>query len=278
VRLRRAGDVASLNRDTWSLPRTLSEFNALQGFTDAGERAALLAAAPRVRGVPALDVGVGAGRTVPLLRLLTDDYLGIDYAPAMVELCRRNHPGAEIRQGDARGLELEEGRFGFVQFSFNGIDGLDHDDRPSVLRELFRVLRPGGWLLFSTHNLDGPDLRDRPWRGYRGHGPRWYRTLRWTGRLPLNLPRYRRRWVNWWRNRELNRKGDGWEMRVAAPHDFGLVIHYVRFDLLLAEVANAGFGTVEVYDSTRGTRVSRGDDTRHVHAFHVLAQKPRGGP
>ncbi len=276
MRLRRAEDVAALNRDTWSLPRTLAEFNALQGFTDAGERAALLALAPRVRGMPALDVGVGAGRTVPLVRLLTDDYLGIDYAPAMVELCRRNFPGVDIRAGDARGLELEDGRFGFVQFSFSGIDGLDHDDRATALRELFRVLRPGGWLLFSSHNLDGPDVHERPWRRDRRRGSRLYRAVRWMVRLPLSLPRYRRLWVNWWRNRGLNRSGDGWEMRVAAPHDFGLVIHYVRLDALLAEVAEAGFGTVEVYDSVRGARVMRGDDTRHVHAFHVAAQKPRG--
>lgn len=278
MRLRRTEDVAALNRETWSQPATLAEFTRLQGFVDAGERTALLAAAPRVRGLPALDVGVGAGRTVPLLRLLTDDYVGVDYAPAMVDTCRRAHPGTDIRVGDARGLELEEGRFGFAQFSFNGIDGLDHGDRGKVLRELFRVLRPGGWLLFSSHNLDGPDLQARPWRTERRQGgSRFYRAARWTVRLPLNLPRYRRRWLNWWRHRELNRSGEGWEMRVAAPHDFGLVVHYVRFDVLLAEVAEAGFGTVEVYDSERGARVTRGDDTRHVHAFHVLAQKPRTG-
>jgi SAM-dependent methyltransferase len=273
----REGDIADLNRNTWSRPGVLGEFDRLQGYVDAGERAALVAVAPRVRGAPALDVGVGAGRTVSLVRLLTDDYVAVDYTPAMVEACRRNHPGVDVRVGDARDLaDFEDGRFGFALFSFCGIDAVDHGDRARVLGELFRVLRPGGWALFSSHNLDGPSHREAPWRGYAHPGPPWYRALRWAARLPINVPRYARSWANWWRNRALNREGDGWSMRASAPHEFGIVIHYVTLGALLEEVRRAGFGDVEVYDSERGGRLSPGDDTSRVHAFHVVARRPGG--
>jgi SAM-dependent methyltransferase len=269
--------VDSLNQATWSKPEGVAVFSGYHGFIDAGERAAFLAVAPRVRGQAALDVGVGGGRTVSLVRLLTDDYIAVDYVPAMVDECRRAYPGVDVRVGDARSLtDFEDGRFGFVLFSFNGIDSIAHEDRAPVFREFLRVLRPGGWLVYSTHNLDGPSHRDVPWREYRGAGGRGLLGgVRWLVRFPFKLPRYARRWKNYLRNRRMNRAGDGWSLRVSAPHDFGLMLHYVSLRALQKELTDAGFTSIEVYDSERGTRVTHGDDTRHVHAFHVLAQRPR---
>ncbi len=267
--------VASLNRATWSAAAATEEFSALEGWISAGERRALLEVAPRVRSEPTLDVGVGAGRTASLLRLLTDDYVAVDYSPAMVDACRRNHPGIDVSLADARDLSrFGDGRFGFVLFSFSGIDAVGHADRRVVLGELHRVLRPGGWLVFSTHNQDGPSHRAVPWRGTPFPGPAWYRAVRWVARLPLEAGRLRRSWVHWLRNRRLDVAGDGWSVRASAPHDFGIVIHYVTLAELLAELQAAGFTAVEIYDSERGDRVAPGDDTSDVHAFHVVAQRP----
>jgi SAM-dependent methyltransferase len=268
--------VDSLNQATWSKPEGVAVFSGYHGFIDAGERAAFLAVAPRVRGQSALDVGVGGGRTVSLVRLLTDDYIAVDYVPAMVEECRRAYPGLDVRVGDARGLtEFEDGRFGLVLFSFNGIDSIAHEDRARVYREFRRILKPGGWLVFSTHNMDGPSHRDVPWRDYRVRMRGVTGMVRWAVRLPFKLPRYSRRWKNYLRNKRMNRSGDGWSLRVSAPHDFALMLHYVTLRALHKELADAGFTSVEVYDSERGRPVTHGDDTRHVHAFHVLAQRPR---
>lgn len=272
-------DIANLNRATWSRADAIADLRSSAGFIDAGERASLLAVAPRVRGQAALDVGVGTGRTSALLRLLTDDYIAIDYTPAMVDECRRMNPDVDVRLGDVRDLrDFRDGQFGLVFFSYSGIDALGHDDRARALREMFRVLRPGGWLAFSTHNQDGPSAREVPWRGYATHGPAAYRALRWLVRFPFAMPRYARRWSNWRRNRKLTHVGGDWSVLPAAPHDFGLVIHYVTLKRLVAEVAEAGFTAVEVYDSERGAAVSVGDDTRpdmrDVHAFHVVAQRP----
>jgi SAM-dependent methyltransferase len=269
--------VDTLNRATWSKPEGVAVFSGYHGFIDAGERAAFLAAAPRVRGQAALDVGVGGGRTVSLVRLLTDDYVAVDYVPEMVEECRRFYPGLDVRVGDARSLTgFADAQFGLVLFSFNGIDSIAHEDRALVFAEFRRVLRPGGWLIFSTHNLDGPSHREVPWRDYRASRARGLTgRIRWLLRFPFKIPRYARRWKNYLRNKRMNRSGEGWSLRVSAPHDFGLMLHYVTLRALQQELTAAGFGSIEVYDSERGAAVHLGDDTRHVHAFHVLAQRAR---
>ncbi len=192
-----------VNRKAWSSKRVLREFAYGEGvsrsawWSDRGEQAAFLWIAGRVRGAAALDVGVGGGRTVPIMRLVTDEYVAVDYTAEMVDLCRLSWPDVDVRLADARNLrEFASDRFGFVVFSFNGIDALDHVDRLGALRELHRVLTPGGLLMFSTHNRDGPVFGSTPWR--RPPSPEaasWslrYRTLRWLGGLILNpchLPR-----------------------------------------------------------------------------------------
>ena len=50
-----------------------------------------------VRGQPILDLGVGGGRTVPLLRAVSSDYVAVDYTPAMGEACRRRPCGDDLR-------------------------------------------------------------------------------------------------------------------------------------------------------------------------------------
>src|SRR4029077_9948420 len=99
------------------------------------------------------------------LREISPDYLGIDYLPTMVEASRRAHPDARVELGDARSLDaLPDAHFALVNFSFNGIDAVSHQDRSLIFRAVARVLRPGGVFAFSSLNLEGPGARERPWR------------------------------------------------------------------------------------------------------------------
>lgn len=265
--------VADINREVWTETSAVEHFARINGFIDAGERNAFLSIAPRVRGQAALDVGVGAGRTVPLVRLLTDEYIAFDYAQGMVDGCRRTYPGVDVRLADARNMvEFRDGQFGFVLFSFSGIDALEHHDRSKVLSEMHRVLRPGGWLMFSTHNMEGPSYGEVPWRGRRSSGPAPFRAFRWLARAPMRLGRYRRAWTNWLKYRRMNVKGDGWGMHVSSPHDFAIVLHYVTLRALFDEVRKAGFTAIEIYGSS-GARLEVGADTRSLDAFYVVAQK-----
>jgi len=106
-----------------------------------------------------LDLGVGGGRTTRYLLPRARSYRGIDYAPAMIEACRRNFPECApevFAVGDARDLSAEPaGGYDFVLFAYNGIDLVSHDDRLEIFAEVRRVLSPGGLFFFSTHSLHG---------------------------------------------------------------------------------------------------------------------------
>ena len=103
ARMGAAGE-SGRNQATWSKASSRRALDSVVRFTDPGERAALDLIREEIRKKPILDVGVGTGRTIPLLSPLTADYRALDYLPAMVEASRRRYPGVRIDLGDARDL------------------------------------------------------------------------------------------------------------------------------------------------------------------------------
>lgn len=126
---------------------------ATRRYITPAEVRVLAACWPHVLGGDVLDVGVGAGRTVPYLAPFAARYRAIDCMPNMVAEARRSHPGHDIREGDARALPFADGELTFVMFSFCGIDYVEPAERAGVFAEVHRVLRPGGAFAYSTHNL-----------------------------------------------------------------------------------------------------------------------------
>lgn len=125
--------------------------NALQ----PPERAILSVLKDRLAGMDMLEVGVGAGRATQHVAGRARSYHGVDLAAAMVALCQTRFPDHTFAVGDAENLGEYAGEsFDFVLFSFNGIDCLDTAGRVRALREFHRVLRPGGALAFSGHNIN----------------------------------------------------------------------------------------------------------------------------
>ena len=157
-----------INRATWAKKANVHTFARAEGWTDPGERAAIERVVSDVRGQPILDLGVGGGRTVPLLRSLSANYTAIDYTPQLVLACQEKYPTARVLLGDARDLSaFGSDTFKLVVFSFNGIDAVNPDDRGKVLRETFRVLQKGGILLErqceeleNAGYLAGPEIYD----------------------------------------------------------------------------------------------------------------------
>jgi len=114
-----------------------------------------------------LDLGVGGGRTTPFLSP-GREYVGLDYAPGMIEACRRRFPGLDFRVGDASDLGWAgDGSFGAVVFSYNGFDYLDDAGRRRCLEEVARVLTVGGPFIFSRHDPFGGRGRRRLLRAAR---------------------------------------------------------------------------------------------------------------
>ena len=68
-----------INRRAWSHSSTVRSFRQREGWTDPGERAALESVRPDATDQPILDLGVGAGRTIPLVLPISRDYVGLDY-------------------------------------------------------------------------------------------------------------------------------------------------------------------------------------------------------
>ncbi len=141
--------VDSINRRT--MQRSVEEY-AYDGLTPP-ERAALASVADSCRGKRILDLGVGAGRTVPALRALSEHYVGVDYVPEMVARCRERFPNVRFEVADARNLTaFAAGSFDLIVFACNGISMVAHEGRLAILKEVRRLLAPEGHFIFSTYN------------------------------------------------------------------------------------------------------------------------------
>jgi hypothetical protein len=245
----------------WADEKTVAWYRERKTFLDAGEEQGFALIGDEARDQPILDIGVGAGRTVPLLTGLSTDYVGIDYSDQMVRIAQQQHPGIDLRQGDARDLSaFPDNHFQLVMFSHNGIDCVAHEDRLTVLREALRVLH-------------GQGLRFRPWQVALSAQALVSPRKAW--RAVKDVLRVPRRWRNYLAGRNLWRRGEGWCTGSISTHDFKLVMHYVTLEEALTELRQAGFAAEPVVlDSGFGRPVRPGQDTRDMFWFQILARKP----
>ncbi|HXN04873.1 MAG TPA: bifunctional demethylmenaquinone methyltransferase/2-methoxy-6-polyprenyl-1,4-benzoquinol methylase UbiE [Candidatus Acidoferrum sp.] len=98
-------------------------------------------------GQTALDLCTGTGKLAHELLPLVHPggrVIGIDFSPGMLELARRREPDIEFRQGDVTRLAEDDASIDAVTIGF-GLRNLI--DRDGALREMRRVLRPGGRLV-----------------------------------------------------------------------------------------------------------------------------------
>ena len=108
-----------------------------------------------------LDLGVGAGRTAALLAPRAGSYLGIDYSQEMINAARRKLPQFRFAVMDAADMSsLPDKSFDVIFFSFNGLSYLFPDrKRIACIRECRRLLRRGGFFIFSLHSAHSLFIR-----------------------------------------------------------------------------------------------------------------------
>lgn len=179
--------------DNWAktdpLFAILSDPNKLGGKWDIGEFMAhtpeldsTLAMAEKQRLLGerslALDFGCGVGRITQALANHFDKVVGIDISEAMIaQAVTLNRRGDQCRyvSGDLR--QFADATFDFA-FTLYVIQHIPRSMQGNILRELVRVLKPGGLLIFQIA---------APPRGLAKlrtqFGPRWLKELRFKRRF-----------------------------------------------------------------------------------------------
>jgi ubiquinone/menaquinone biosynthesis C-methylase UbiE len=117
---------------------------------------------PRVATI--LDIGCGGGRTIQELAAWAPEgkVFGLDYSPTSVEVSR-NTNAHEI---DAGRVQIEQGSVAALPFpdhSFDIVTAVETHyywpDLPANVREVFRVVKPGGRFVLIAETYHGGPLR-----------------------------------------------------------------------------------------------------------------------
>ena len=110
-----------------------------------------LVARELVAGRDVLDVACGEGYGSTLLASIARSVVGVDIAPEAVAHARAKYllPNLRFIEGDCTALPLDSASVDVV-VSFETLE--HHDRHTEMLREIRRVLRPGGLLIMSSPN------------------------------------------------------------------------------------------------------------------------------
>jgi SAM-dependent methyltransferase len=99
---------------------------------------------------PVCDMGCGPGHIARYLHSRGASVSGIDLSPQMVERAGQLNPDIPFAAGDMLDLDVADEAFAGIA-AFYSIIHIQRVDVVRALRELKRVLKPGGLLLLSFH-------------------------------------------------------------------------------------------------------------------------------
>lgn len=118
----------------------------------------VLAAAGIQAGDHVLDVACGTGVLARAARKQVGSggsVTGLDFNEGMLQVARREAPGIDWKHGRAEALPFEDACFDAVVSQFGM---MFFEDQPAAVREMMRVLRPGGRLVVAVWG----SLQDTP--------------------------------------------------------------------------------------------------------------------
>ena len=96
------------------------------------------------------DMGCGPGQIARHLRDLGASVFGLDISPGMVDQARRLNPDISFRQGSMTSLDSPDDCLAGIA-AFYAIVNIPKPSLPTVFRQMWRVLQPGGLLLLAFH-------------------------------------------------------------------------------------------------------------------------------
>ncbi len=103
-----------------------------------------------------LEVACGTGAQAVRLRRIDSEYTGVDLSADMLSRARRKN--VNCHAADGSDLPYNGGEFDAATISL-ALHEMDPEMRNSVMRELTRVLRPGGLLIVADYTFPAPGTR-----------------------------------------------------------------------------------------------------------------------
>lgn len=260
---RSASDSLESNRAVYEQPSIVLFYTTDTNLT-ATETQLLARFSDDIVGKRVLDLGVGGGRTTRYLAERSASYVGLDSSEAMIRACRECFPGLDFRRCDARDLsQFDSEDFDFVLFSFNGIDYVGHDDRARILREVARVLRPGGALVFSSHNLASVPYGTMLHRVFHvAISANPLQSAKSIARAAVNL-------INYLRNAAGQQRTADYAILVDPAHGFVLRTYYVTINEQRRQLEAVGFSSL--FDVMPGT-----DEAIPYYLYYCARKGPIG--
>tara|TARA_R110000796_G_scaffold252640_2_gene389909 strand:- start:174264 stop:175037 length:774 start_codon:yes stop_codon:yes gene_type:complete len=116
-------------------------------------------AIPYIKG-DLLELGCGEGRGVELLAPLADSYVALDKIQSVIDELKSKYPALDFRQAVFPPFsDLADNSFDCI-VSFQVIEHVKKDKE--FLKEIYRVLKPGGKAILTTPNIK-KTLTRNPW-------------------------------------------------------------------------------------------------------------------
>ena len=238
-------NIYSANKGIYESFDMVNYFASLEGLQKP-EEAILNLLLPDLRDMRMLDIGVGGGRTSRYFSGILKEYIGIDYSEKMIEACRKKfqEKGKHIvlEVCDARMMNIfDNDYFDFILFSFNGIDYVSHDDRIKILMEINRVLKPGSYFCFSTHNIQSK--KNLGQINFTFNVRKIFASIKRYLRLIIANKQYRKLW-----SKDYSLIYDG-------AHDFKLLTYYIKPAVQINQLKNLGFKNIRIFSLADGSQI-----------------------